>query len=130
VTLIHALHKEVRFDVVTRIIAKCFIFLHIFNNYVIRHHSACLDFWNDWDRFVIVSLASAPKRNALYGIKSAFVKGQLQLLGPFVGHYTRSFRLVWVCLNIKNEMWRCTMNSELENFAMQTYSNEIILSVN
>jgi hypothetical protein len=31
----------------------------------------------------LLILASAPKRDALYGMKSDFVKGQLQLLGLF-----------------------------------------------
>jgi hypothetical protein len=53
-------------------------------------------------------------------------KGNCNFSGLFVGHNSRSFRLVWGWWNVRV----CTMNSELENFAMQTYSNEIIGSVN
>jgi hypothetical protein len=68
-----------------------------------------------------------PKRDPPYEMKSGFLKGQLQILAPFcLSLNSGSFQLVWECLIITNEK---SMASEQENFAMQTYSNEIILSV-
>jgi hypothetical protein len=51
--------------------------------------------------FYFVYLASAPKRDAPYGMR----KGNGNFSGLLVGHNSRSFRLV-KCLIIKNEMSR------------------------
>jgi hypothetical protein len=52
-------------------------------------------------------------------------KGNFNFSGLFVGHNSQLFRLVWGCLIIKKNAAICTINSGVENFAMQTYSNEI-----